>query len=80
MAALRWARSRGAREVVLAVPVAPAESIRAFAGDADRVVVLATPEPFFAVGQWFAKFPQVHDERVIELLAARSQGPDLAGE
>jgi putative phosphoribosyl transferase len=73
-AALRWARSQGARRVVLAVPVAPAEAVRRLAGDADEVVVLASPEPFYAVGQWYLEFPQVSDERVVELLSGAHRG------
>jgi putative phosphoribosyl transferase len=37
--------------------------------EADEVRVLATPEPFYAVGQWYESFPQVTDGRVVELLA-----------
>jgi putative phosphoribosyl transferase len=69
VAALRWARARGAARVVLAVPVAPAESIRRLQSEADDVVVLVAPRHFFAVGQWFGDFPQVSDQRVVELLA-----------
>jgi putative phosphoribosyl transferase len=73
VAALRWARARGATQVVLAVPVAPAESIRRLRSEADDVMVLVAPGHFFAVGQWFGDFPQVSDERVVELLAAASR-------
>jgi putative phosphoribosyl transferase len=68
MAALRWARAQGASRVVLAVPVAPAEAVTHLAKDADEVVCLATPEPFYAVGQWYARFPQTSDQEVIRLL------------
>jgi putative phosphoribosyl transferase len=72
-AALRWARSQGARMVVLAVPVAPAEALRRLEPEADGFVVLATPEPFWAVGQWYVEFGQVSDRRVVELLS-QAQG------
>jgi putative phosphoribosyl transferase len=68
VAALRWARARGASRVILAVPVAPREAVSRLRQEADEVHVLATPEPFYAVGQWYASFPQVSDRRVIELL------------
>lgn len=71
-AAARWARAQGATRVVLAAPVAPSEALRRLAGEADEVVVLETPEPFYAVGQWYLDFPQVPDERVVELLARAS--------
>ena len=73
VAALRWARGRRATRVVLAVPVAPAESIRRLRSEADDVVVLVAPRHFFAVGQWFGDFPQVSDERVVALLAAAAR-------
>lgn len=72
-AALRWARAKGAKKVILAVPVAPGEAVRRLKDEADEIRVLATPEPFFAVGQWYRSFPQIADERVIELLS-RSAG------
>jgi putative phosphoribosyl transferase len=71
-AALRWARRQGARQVILAVPVAPREAVARLAGDADDVVTLATPEPFFAVGQWYESFPQTSDQEVVELLGQAS--------
>jgi putative phosphoribosyl transferase len=67
-AALRWARSQGAARVVLAVPVAPHEALKRLSEDADEVVCLDTPEPFMAVGQWYASFPQTSDEEVVSLL------------
>lgn len=68
-AALRWARSRGAARVILAVPVAPPEAVRRLGQEADEIRALATPEPFYAVGQWYAEFPQVSDQEVIGLLS-----------
>jgi putative phosphoribosyl transferase len=55
---------------VLAVPVAPAETVQRLRPEADEVVVLVAPAHFFAVGQWFGDFPQVSDRRVVELLAS----------
>lgn len=71
-AALRWARASRASRVVLAVPVAPADAVRRLSSEADDIYVLAQPEPFYAVGQWYREFPQVEDERVIELLSGSS--------
>jgi putative phosphoribosyl transferase len=68
-AALRWARARDAGTVVLAVPVAPAPSIVRLRDEADRIVVLATPEPFLAVGEWYRRFDQTSDGEVVEALA-----------
>lgn len=67
-AALRWARDQDAGRVVLAVPVAPREAVARLTKEADEVVCLATPDPFFAVGQWYESFPQTSDREVVELL------------
>jgi putative phosphoribosyl transferase len=72
-AALRWARAQGAASVVLAVPVAPVASLVRLRSEADGIVVLATPEPFLAVGEWYRRFDQTTDDEVIEALL-RTQG------
>lgn len=76
-AALQVARARGAARVVLAVPVAPAETVEELRRVADEVVCLETPAPFFGVGQWYRDFSQVPDEQVVKLLATTAQpGPN----
>jgi predicted phosphoribosyltransferase len=67
-AALQWARAQQASRVILAVPVAPREAVGRLSKEADEVVCLATPDPFFAVGQWYEAFPQTSDQEVVELL------------
>jgi putative phosphoribosyl transferase len=74
VAAVRWARAKGAKEVILAVPVAPRDGAERLRAEADDIIVLATPEPFYAVGQWYHTFPQVSDDEVISLLSARAPG------
>ena len=69
-AALLMARAHGASRVVLAVPVAPSETVEELREVADDVVCLATPAPFFAIGEWYDDFSQVPDQRVSALLAA----------
>ncbi len=66
--ALRSLKAQGANRVTLAVPVAPWETIARLGEVADEVVVLATPEPFAAVGQWYDHFPQVSDDEVLDAL------------
>ena len=41
----------------------------ALSAECDRFVALATPAPFYAVGQWYRDFDQVDDARVVALLA-----------
>jgi predicted phosphoribosyltransferase len=59
----------GAKRLVLAVPVAPPETLRQFDALADEVVCLMTPEPFYAVGAFYRDFKQTSDEEVIDLLS-----------
>src|SRR5438105_4850884 len=68
-AAVRVARERGAARVILAVPVAPPESVATLRRDADDVVAVETPEPFFAIGGWYSDFSPTSDQEVVELLA-----------
>jgi putative phosphoribosyl transferase len=78
-AAVRWAKRGGAHRVVLAVPVAPLEAVERLREEADEVRVLATPEPFYAVGQWYEDFPQVSDREVVDLLSSRGWSKDAKG-
>lgn len=55
--------------VVVAVPVGAPQTCAAFADVADEAVCAAEPDPFFAVGQWYADFAQTTDDEVRELLA-----------
>jgi putative phosphoribosyl transferase len=55
--------------VVVAVPTAPAITIRMLVQVADRVICLTTPEPFDAISQSYDNFAQVEDDEVRRLLA-----------
>jgi putative phosphoribosyl transferase len=66
--AAQAARELEAARVVVAVPVAAAETARALRDEADEVVVVATPRPFLAVGSWYADFEPVADDEVRRLL------------
>lgn len=54
--------------VVLAVPVAPADTLAALRPLVDEIICLATPTPFHAVGAWYRDFAQVSDAEVRRLL------------
>jgi putative phosphoribosyl transferase len=69
-AAVAVARAHGAARIVLAVPVAPPGTAQALARVADEVIVLSQPEPFVAVGAFYADFTQTTDDEVVALLAA----------
>ena len=68
MAALKAVKRRHPARAVLAVPVAPADTLAQFKDEADDIVCLATPDPFRAVGYFYGNFEQVSDEEVIALL------------
>jgi len=70
IAALRWARARGAARVVFATPVGPVSATRLLADECDDVVILETPRSFRAVGEWYDRFDQVTDEQVLAVLRA----------
>lgn len=72
-AALEAVERQHPARVVVAVPVAPAETCNRLRDKADDVVCVATPEPFDAVGFWYREFPQTSDEEVRELLAAATR-------
>jgi putative phosphoribosyl transferase len=55
-------------KVVVAVPVAAPEICAEFRSEVDEVVCAATPDPFMAVGAWYADFSQTSDEEVRDLL------------
>ncbi len=83
-AACRVARARGAARIVVAVPVAPPGAFGRLAADLDEFVCLETPEPFFAIGEFYADFCQVTDAEVSALLERatvlpRVDVPPMAG-
>lgn len=69
-AAAREVRTRNPSILVLAVPVAPPEAVNRLKPEVDELVVLETPEPFFAVGSWYYHFAQTSDDEVVALLEA----------
>ena len=69
-AGIQTVRRRGAQRVVLAVPVAPPDTAAWLDPLVDEFVCLATPEPFYAVGNFFEEWPQVTDDEVRALLLA----------
>jgi putative phosphoribosyl transferase len=68
-AAVDFLRREKARRIVVAVPLAPAETIAEMAELVDEVVCLEAPRGFSAVGQFYRDFTQVSDQDVADLLA-----------
>lgn len=61
------------RRLVAAIPVAPQDNIAPVRSRVDELIVLATPEPFIAVGHHYQSFAQVDDNEVLEYLQAAKQ-------
>jgi putative phosphoribosyl transferase len=69
-AAVLAVRKLKPRRIVVAVPVAAADTCELLSREADGVVCLRTPGPFHAVGLWYRDFTQTTDDEVRELLEA----------
>lgn len=73
LAAIAFAKKRQAKRVVVAVPVAPPQAVEKLRRQVDECICLATPEPFFAVGEWYSDFLPTSDEEVTRLLEESAQ-------
>ena len=71
-AALIALRSQHPARILVAIPLAPRDTLHALEALADDVVCLETPEPFFAVAQGYDAFPQVDDATVTRILDTAS--------
>jgi predicted phosphoribosyltransferase len=67
-ASVESVRNLKPRRLIGAIPVGPAETIREARAQVDELVVLATPDPFWAVGNHYVDFTQVSDRDVVEYL------------
>lgn len=68
IAAIKAIKKQNPQKIIVAVPVASHEGATAVKPIVDDFVVLSTPEPFYAIGQFYSSFPQVEDEEAIALL------------
>jgi predicted phosphoribosyltransferase len=67
-AAVTALRRHNPAKIVVAVPTASADTCNDLQGEADEVICAVTPEPFYAVGQWYENFGQTSDEEVTDLI------------
>jgi len=68
-AAVREARGKKAKRIIVGLPVAPKETAKTLEKEADEVIVLERPEIFFSVSQFYENFPQVSLEETKKLLS-----------
>jgi len=67
---IRALKKQPLARLILAIPVGPPDTIARLSTEADQVVCLSTPEPFWAVGAFYLVFDQTSDEEVTQLLRA----------
>jgi putative phosphoribosyl transferase len=72
IAAARWIRKQRPKLLILAVPVAPSQTVHLLRQEADFTEVVASPYNFNAVGEFYANFDPVADENVIEVMKKRN--------
>jgi putative phosphoribosyl transferase len=70
--AVEVARARGAKRIIVAVPVSPREAVAELRTLADEVISLHVPTQFEAVGEWYEDFNQTTDDEVTSLLRKSS--------
>lgn len=70
LAAVRALRHQGAKRIMVAVAVGPLDTCDALRREADEVVCLSSPEPFYSVGTWYEDFTQVTDREVQQALSS----------
>jgi predicted phosphoribosyltransferase len=77
-AAIRALREKQPRKIVVAAPVAAAETCAKLRPLVDQVICVRTPDPFVAVGLWYEDFSETTDAEIHEILAAAGS-PSAAG-
>ena len=76
-AAVSSLRQARAGRIIVAVPVGAAPTCRKIEKEADELICLHTPEPFYGVGRWYVDFSQTTDEEVLAILKNTAVSPEL---
>jgi predicted phosphoribosyltransferase len=75
-AAIQALKLQAPARLVVAVPVAPIETLEALRSEVDELVCPLMPEWFTSIGHWYMDFSQTRDAEVIELLRRAWQRED----
>lgn len=67
-ASIAWMKKNKAKQIVVAVPVGPPDTIASLKEEVNEVICLFSPESFMAVGQFYEFFPQTEDTEVVQLM------------
>lgn len=79
-AALKALRRGKPKKLVLAVPVAPPDTVGKLRREVDELVCLQTPDPFYAIGIFYHDFAQMSDQDVVDVLArSAAEAPGSPG-
>lgn len=79
-AALRALRGQNPKRLILAVPVAPPDTLAQLQSECDEIVCLEAPALFYAVGSFYEDFTQTEDWEVSSLLAEAQKSAKVAAE
>jgi len=74
LAAGRLLLQKGAKKVIVVVPVASMDAVNLLKNNGFKVYAAMIPEEFYAVGQFYKDFRQVETEEVLALLAKNYSG------
>jgi predicted phosphoribosyltransferase len=80
LAAVRALKKIGPAAIIVAVPVASAETCELFRDEVDEVICLHTPVPFHGVGMWYEDFSQTTDQEVRDIVRRAMQGDHSGGD
>ena len=68
-AAIKGVKAQNPKRIILAVPVAPPDTIKALTPEVSKLICLESPRAFYAIGNHYEDFHQLHDQEVKDLLA-----------
>ncbi|TIO85097.1 MAG: phosphoribosyltransferase [Mesorhizobium sp.] len=71
--AIRALKRRSPRQIVVAIPVAPADTAAELAQEADLLICLSQPARFPALSYYYVNFPQLSDSEVLDIMALAAQ-------
>ena len=67
--AIQWVKKQKPKQIIVAIPVGPKDTIEKINEVVDKVVVLQSPLYFNAVGEFYREFDQVEDYQVQEIMS-----------
>ncbi|MGA9166696.1 MAG: phosphoribosyltransferase family protein [Nitrososphaeraceae archaeon] len=78
-AAIKWMIKQETKQIIVAVPVGPRDTIEKLRREdgVSDVIVLSTPPEFRAVGQFYREFSQVEDDTVVQIMKKYNQTPTI---